>query len=329
MLYPIKFTPRLKERLWGGKEFLAKVKSVAKGVKIKPEKVYGESWELSAVEGDESKVSNGYLKNNNIEEIIEVYMGNLIGDKIYDKYGLTFPLLIKSLDCNDVLSVQVHPDDELAAERHNSYGKTEMWYVSDCDEGAALYVGFKNTSITREEYIKALNEDRLPEILNRVEVKKGDTFFIPAGTVHALGKGIKVVEIQQTSDVTYRLYDWNRVDENGNSRELHTALAVDAIDFSRDGLSCHMQYETKQNQAVKLVDCPYFTTNVISLDGVKEFDYASLDSFVLYICTEGEATVKMGDHSETLKPYELIMIPAEADSVELSGKATLLEVYIK
>ena len=256
-------------------------------------------------------------------------MGNLIGEKNYDKYGLTFPLLIKSLDCNDVLSVQVHPDDELAMERHNSYGKTEMWYVSDCDEGAALYVGFKDTSITREEYIKALNEDRLPEILNRVEVKKGDTFFIPAGTVHALGKGIKVVEIQQTSDVTYRLYDWNRVDENGNSRELHTALAVDAIDFSRDGLSCHMKYQTEQNQAVKLVDCPYFTTNIICLDGAKEFDYASLDSFVLYICTEGEATIKMGEHTEALKPYELVMIPAEADSVEVSGKATMLEVYIK
>ena len=329
MLYPIKFTPRLKERLWGGKEFLAKVKAHTKGVKINPEMVYGESWELSGVEGDESVVANGYLKSNNIEEIIEVYMGNLIGEKNYDKYGLTFPLLIKSLDCNDVLSVQVHPDDELAMERHNSYGKTEMWYVSDCDEGAALYVGFKDTSITREEYIKALNEDRLPEILNRVEVKKGDTFFIPAGTVHALGKGIKVVEIQQTSDVTYRLYDWNRVDENGNSRELHTALAVDAIDFSRDGLSCHMKYQTEQNQAVKLVDCPYFTTNIICLDGAKEFDYASLDSFVLYICTEGEATIKMGEHTETLKPYELVMIPAEADSVEVSGKATMLEVYIK
>ena len=329
MLYPIKFTPRLKERLWGGKEFLAKVKAHTKGVKINPEMVYGESWELSAVEGDESVVANGYLKSNNIEEIIEVYMGNLIGEKNYDKYGLTFPLLIKSLDCNDVLSVQVHPDNELAMERHNSYGKTEMWYVSDCDEGAALYVGFKDTSITREEYIKALNEDRLPEILNRVEVKKGDTFFIPAGTVHALGKGIKVVEIQQTSDVTYRLYDWNRVDENGNSRELHTALAVDAIDFSRDGLSCHMKYQTEQNQAVKLVDCPYFTTNIICLNGAKKFDYASLDSFVLYICTEGEATIKMGEHTEALKPYELVMIPAEADSVEVSGKATMLEVYIK
>lgn len=329
MLYPIKFTPRLKERLWGGKEFLAEVKSGIKGVKIDPEKVYGESWELSAVEGDQSVVANGYLKRNNIEEIIEVYMGNLIGEKNYDRFGLTFPLLIKSLDCNDVLSVQVHPDDELAAERHNSYGKTEMWYVTDCEPGAALYVGFKDTSITREQYLEALNEDRLPEILNRVEVKAGDTFYIPAGTVHALGKGIKVVEIQQTSDVTYRLYDWNRVDENGNSRELHTALAVDAIDFSRDGLSCYMQYEPKQNLATKLVDCPYFTTNIIALNGEKEFDYASLDSFVLYICTEGQATIKMGDMAETLQPYELVMIPAEADSITLSGKATLLEVYIK
>ncbi len=329
MLYPIKFTPRLKERLWGGKEFLAEVKSGIKGVKIDPEKVYGESWELSAVEGDQSVVANGYLKRNNIEEIIEVYMGNLIGEKNYERFGLTFPLLIKSLDCNDVLSVQVHPDDELAAERHNSYGKTEMWYVTDCEPGAALYVGFKDTSITREQYLEALNEDRLPEILNRVEIKAGDTFFIPAGTVHALGKGIKVVEIQQTSDVTYRLYDWNRVDENGNSRELHTALAVDAIDFSRDGLSCYMQYEPKQNLATKLVDCPYFTTNIIALNGEKVFDYASLDSFVLYICTEGQATIKMGDMAETLQPYELVMIPAEADSITLSGKATLLEVYIK
>ena len=329
MLYPIKFTPLLKERLWGGKDFLAKVKSEVKGVKMNPEKEYGESWELSAVVGDESVVSNGFLKKNTIEEIIEVYMGNLIGEKNYEKYGLTFPLLIKTLDCNDVLSVQVHPDDELAAERHNSYGKTEMWYVSDCEPGAALYVGFKDTSITREQYLAALSEDRLPEILNRVEVKPGDTFFIPAGTVHALGKGIKVVEIQQTSDVTYRLYDWNRVDDKGNARELHTALAVDAIDFSRDGLSCHMKYEPKQNQAVKMVDCPYFTTNIISLEGEKEFDYASLDSFVLYICTEGEAKVKMGETEETLQPYELIMIPAEADAVVLSGNAKLLEVYIK
>ena len=328
MLYPIKFIPRLKERLWGGKELLATVKA-GKGAKIDPEKAYGESWELSAVAGDESVVANGFLKKNNIEEITEVYMGNLVGEKNYDRFGLTFPLLIKSLDCKDVLSVQVHPDDELAAERHNSYGKTEMWYVSGCEPGAALYVGFKDTSLSREDYLQALNEDRLPEIMNRVEVKVGDVFFIPAGTVHALGKGIEVVEIQQTSDITYRIYDWNRVDDAGMPRELHTALAVDAIDFTKDGNSCHIQYQKQVNKSVKMVDCPYFTTNIIALDGEKEFDYASLDSFVLYICTEGEAEVTMGEHSEKLSPYELVMIPAEADAVTLSGKATLLEVYIK
>ncbi|MBR5333145.1 MAG: class I mannose-6-phosphate isomerase [Alistipes sp.] len=328
MLYPIKFIPRLKERLWGGKELLATVKA-GKGAKIDPSVAYGESWELSAVAGDESVVANGYLKKNNIEEIIEVYMGNLVGEKNYDRFGLTFPLLIKSLDCNDVLSVQVHPNDELAAERHDSYGKTEMWYVSGCKPGAALYVGFKNPSITREEYLQALNEDRLPEIMNRVEVKKGDVFYIPAGTIHALGKGCEVVEIQQTSDITYRVYDWNRVDDAGNPRELHTALAVDAIDFAKDGDACHIKYQTEVNKAVKMVDCDYFTTNVIALEGEKEFDYASLDSFVLYICTEGEVEVSMGEHSEKLSPYELVMIPAEADEVTLKGNATLLEVYIK
>ncbi|MBQ5899140.1 MAG: class I mannose-6-phosphate isomerase [Alistipes sp.] len=328
MLYPIKFIPRLKERLWGGHQLLATVKA-GKGAKIDPEKCYGESWELSAVPGDESVVANGMLKKNNIEEIIEVYMGSLVGEKNYERFGLTFPLLIKSLDCHDVLSVQVHPDDELAAERHNSYGKTEMWYVSGCEPGAALYVGFKDTSITREEYLSAVNEDRLPEILNRVEVKVGDVFFIPAGTVHALGKGIEVLEIQQTSDVTYRIYDWNRVDDKGNPRELHTALAVDAIDFASDGDKCHIRYEEKVNQAVTMVDCPYFTTNIISLNGEKEFDYASLDSFVLYICTAGEADVTVGGVTEHVTPYELVMVPAEADVVTLKGEAKLLEVYIK
>ena len=328
MLYPLKFVPRLKERLWGGKELLAKAKA-GKAANIDPQKAYGESWELSAVAGDVSVVANGFLKRNDLEEIIEVYMGNLVGDKIYDRYGLTFPLLIKSLDCHDVLSVQVHPDDELAAERHNSYGKTEMWYVVDCEPGAALYVGFKDTSITREQYIAAVNEDRLPEILNRVEVKAGDVFFSPAGTVHALGKGIEVLEIQQTSDVTYRIYDWNRTDAEGRPRELHTALAVDAIDFSRDGEACHIGYSPKTNESVTMVDCPYFTTNMIALDGTCERDYMSLDSFVLYICAEGEASVMMGDTTEHIGPLDLVMIPAEADSVELSGKAKLLEVYIK
>ena len=328
MLYPIKFIPRLKERIWGGTELLSHVKQ-GKGAKIDAAKSYGECWDLSAVEGDESVVANGFLKRNTIEEIIEVYMGSLIGEKNYDKYGLTFPLLIKSLECHDTLSVQVHPDDELAAARHNSYGKTEMWYIASCCEGAAIYLGFKNRNITREEYLSAVNEDRLPEIMNRVEVKAGDVFFIPAGTIHALGSGVNVLEIQQTSDITYRIYDWNRTDDQGRSRELHTALAVDAIDFMSDAEACHKRYTLQENRAVNVVDCPYFTTNIISLDGKKDFDYASLDSFVLYICAEGEADVRIGDTSEHITPYELVMIPAEADIVTLHGNAKLLEVYIK
>ena len=204
-----------------------------------------------------------------------------------------------------------------------------MWYVVNRTPGAALYVGFKDTSITREEYIAAVNEDRLPELLNRVEVEPGDVFFIPAGTVHALGKGIEVVEIQQTSDITYRIYDWNRVDAQGHSRELHTALAVDAIDFARDGASCHMRYHAEKNRPVTLVDCPYFTTRLVELDGHVERDCDDLDSFILYICAEGEADVRMGENCEHLSPLDLVMIPAEADSVEIEGHGKLLEVYIK
>lgn len=328
MLYPIRFTPLLKERIWGGKTLLANAKQ-GKAKKIDATQPYGESWELSAVKGDESVVANGFLKRNNIEEIIEVYMGNLIGDKIYEKYGLTFPLLIKSLDCHDVLSVQVHPDDELAAERHNSYGKTEMWYIVDAEPGAFIYIGFNRKDITREEYIAAINEGRLPELLNKVEVKPGDTFFIPAGTIHALGKGVVVLEIQQTSDVTYRVYDWDRVDDNGNPRELHTALAVDAIDFASDKDKCIMHYEAKKNTSTQMVKCDYFTTNIIELEGEAERELESIDSFVLYICAEGEADVCMGDNKEHLEPFDLVMIPAEADSVKLCGNAKLLEVYIE
>ncbi|MBR4995305.1 MAG: class I mannose-6-phosphate isomerase [Alistipes sp.] len=327
MLYPIRFTPLLKERIWGGKELLAKAKEgKAKG--INAETPYGESWELSAVEGDKSVVANGFLKRNNIEEITEVYMGNLIGDKVYEKYGLTFPLLIKSLDCHDVLSVQVHPNDELAAERHNSYGKTEMWYIVSAEPGAFIYIGFNRDNVTREEYIAAVNEGHLTELLRKVEVKAGDTFFIPAGTIHALGKGVVVSEIQQTSDVTYRVYDWDRTDENGNSRELHTALAIDAIDFTSKTEDCIKKYTTEKNKPTELVKCDYFTTNVVELEGSAERELEAIDSFVLYICAEGEATVTMGENSEILEPFDLVMIPAEADSVTLKGNAKLLEVYI-
>lgn len=328
MLYPIRFTPRLKERIWGGKQLLANAKQgKAKGIDTTIS--YGESWELSAVEGDKSVVANGFLKQNNIEEIIEVYMGNLIGDGVYEKYGLTFPLLIKSLDCHDMLSVQVHPNDELAAERHDSYGKTEMWYVVEAEPDAFIYVGFNRNNITREEYIAAQNEGRLPELLRKVTVKAGDTFFIPAGTIHALGKGVVALEIQQTSDVTYRVYDWEREDENGQPRELHTALAIDAIDFASDSDSCIKRYTAEKNRPTELVKCDYFTTNIIELEGSAERETESIDSFILYLCAEGEATITLGEHTEKIEPFDLIMIPAEADNITLQGNAKLLEVYIE
>ena len=251
MLYPIKFKPRVKERIWGGTAILErKGKAVSRLAK---DKLYGESWDLSSVKGDISVVANGMLKGNNLEEIIEVYMGELVGEQNFERYGLEFPLLIKYLDCNDRVSVQVHPDDELAAERHDSFGKTEAWYIAECKEGAAIYLGFKDLNTTREEYISAVAESRLESLLNRVEVHKGDIFFIPAGTVHALGAGIEVVEVQQTSDITYRIYDWDRVDASGKGRELHTALAVDAIDFEADAELLHKKYDVAKGGEAKVI----------------------------------------------------------------------------
>ena len=327
MLYPIKFKPRVKERIWGGKAILER-KGKAVG-RLAKDKLYGESWDLSSVKGDVSVVANGMLKGNNLEEIIEVYMGELVGEQNFERYGLEFPLLIKYLDCNDRLSVQVHPDDELAEERHGSFGKTEAWYVAECKPGAAIYLGFKDLNITREEYIAAVAESRLEELLNRVEVKKGDVFFIPAGTVHALGAGIEIVEVQQTSDVTYRIYDWDRVDAEGKGRELHTALAVDAIDFEADAELLHKKYEVEKGGEAKIIESPFFTMAIQDVDGRKELDRSMLDSFVVYICLEGSTRIWADDQEETLAAGELVLVPAECSIVEFEGEARLMEVYIK
>lgn len=327
MLYPIKFKPRVKERIWGGHAILEKKgKAVSR---LDKDKLYGESWDLSSVKGDVSVVANGMLKGNNLEEIIEVYMGELVGEQIFERYGLEFPLLIKYLDCNDKLSVQVHPNDELAMERHDSFGKTEAWYIADCQVGAAIYLGFKDLNITREEYIAAVSESRLEALLNRIEVKKGDVFFIPAGTVHALGAGMQVVEVQQTSDVTYRIYDWDRVDASGKGRELHTALAVDAIDFEADADLLHKQYSLSKGGNAKIVECPYFTMNILDVDGTKQLDRSMLDSFVVYICLEGSMTISIDGGSESVNAGELVLIPAEACDIDIQGNGQLMEVYIK
>ena len=327
MLYPLKFKPRVKERIWGGQAILSK-KGKAAG-RLAKDKLYGESWDLSSVKGDISVVANGFLKGNNLQEIIEVYMGELVGEEIFERYGLEFPLLVKYLDCNDKLSVQVHPDDALALERHDSFGKTEAWYVVDCKPGAAIYLGFKDLNITREEYIAAVAESRLESLLNRVEVKPGDVFFIPAGTVHALGAGIEVVEVQQTSDITYRIYDWDRVDAAGKGRELHTALAVDAIDFEADADLLHKKYDLKAGESYKVIESDYFTMTLHEIDSEGEFDRSMIDSFIIYIAIKGSMQIIADGNSETLDEGEVVLIPAEVGDITIKGSGKLMEVYIK
>ncbi len=327
MLYPLKFKSRIKERIWGGSAILQKRKSAC--ARLPKDKLYGESWDLSSVKGDVSVATNGFLKGNNIEELIEVYMGDLVGEANFERFGTLFPLLIKYLDCNDRLSVQVHPDDELAEERHSSYGKTEAWYVADCKPGAAIYLGFKNLDITREEYIAAVAESRLEELLNRIEVKPGDLFFIPAGTVHALGAGIEVVEVQQTSDITYRIYDWDRVDAEGKSRELHTALAVDAINFEADADLLYKPYNLQPGCEVKAIDSPYFTMSLMDVKGGYEEDLGELDSFVVYIALSGSMTLRSEAGVESLNDGELVLIPAEMSELEIEGEGRLMKIYVK
>lgn len=327
MLYPLKFKPRIKERIWGGSAILNKRSRAA--ARLDKSKPYGESWDLSSVKGDISVVANGFLKGNNLSEIIEVYMGDLVGEQHFERFGLEFPLLVKYLDCNDKLSVQVHPDDTLAEERHNSYGKTEAWYVADCKPGAAIYLGFKDLNITREEYLAAVAESRLAELLNRIEVKKGDVFYIPAGTVHALGAGIEVVEVQQTSDVTYRIYDWDRVDASGKGRELHTALAVDAIDFEADADLLHKQYNLSKGGVAKVIDTQFFTMSLMDVDGSKSLDRSSLDSFIIYIALCGDFKISADGKEESLANGELILVPAQCCDIEFEGNGQIMEVYIK
>lgn len=323
-LYPIKFKPILKERIWGGKKLKTLLKKSGNCEHC------GESWELSAVDGDISIVSNGFLKGNNLQEIMEVYMGDLVGESVYDKFGLEFPLLIKFIDAADDLSIQVHPDDKLAAERHNSFGKTEMWVVMQAEKGSELISGF-NKKITKEEYLKNLEEKSLKSILNTEEAQEGDVFFIPAGRVHAIGSGILLAEIQQTSDVTYRIYDWDRVDATGKSRELHTEQALDAIDY-KVYPEYKTKYEKKVNQTVNVADSSYFTTNIIWFDTTVIKDYNFIDSFVIYICMQGIIEIKTGEGKpEKLKAGETILIPALLKELEITPleESKILEVYIK
>ncbi|MBL7970146.1 MAG: class I mannose-6-phosphate isomerase [Prolixibacteraceae bacterium] len=323
-LYPLKFTPIFKDKIWGGN----KIKTLLnKDFGDLPN--CGESWELSGVSGNVSVVSNGFLAGNSLDELIEVYMGDLVGDQVFEAYGDEFPLLIKFIDANDDLSIQVHPDDEMSEQRHNAFGKTEMWYVMQADKGSKLQSGF-NQQVDQAKYLEKLEKVELTDILNFEEVTAGDVFFIPAGRVHAIGKGILLAEIQQTSDITYRIYDYDRRDDKGNPRELHTDLALDAIDYTLHP-EYKTKYEPKSNESVELVSCKYFTTNVLDLNQTVEKDYNKLDSFVIYICLDGELRIETESGSESVQKGETILIPASIEHVRLkpvSASAKLLEVYI-
>lgn len=325
-LYPIKFKPVLKDKIWGG----SKIKDVL-GIDYNPLPNCGEAWMLSGVEDNPTIVTNGFLEGNELNELVEIYMGDLTGDEIFNRFGNEFPILVKFIDAADWLSIQVHPDDALAAKRGIGNGKSEMWYIMAADENAELITGFKRDS-SSEEYIKYLDQKRLPEILNKEKVKAGDVFFMPAGRVHALGPGILLAEIQQTSDTTYRIYDWDRLDDKGKSRELHIDEAMEAIDFKAHD-DYKASYKVVRNASSNLVSSPYFTTNIILIDKAIAKDYSELDSFVIYICVQGKLTIVHDGTEEkqvTLLTGEAALIPAVIDRIDLipSEESKILEVFI-
>jgi len=290
----------------------------------------GESWEISGVKANISVVCNGFLAGNDLEELIEVYMGDLVGDKVYDKFGTLFPLLIKFIDANDVLSIQVHPGDELAKKRHNSLGKNEMWYIIKNLPGSEIICGF-NQKADKDIYLYHLQNNTLNKILNFEKVQNGDVFFIPAGRVHSIGSGILLAEIQQTSDVTYRIYDWSRKDANGNSRELHTEQALDAIDYNAYD-TYKTEYEHVLNKTTNMVDCPYFFTNILQFNKPVEKDYNLIDSFVIYMCIDGRFHINPENGESLLVDKgETILLPAVIKNLTLQpdGDARIIEVYIK
>jgi mannose-6-phosphate isomerase len=322
-LYPLKFESLVKEKVWGGSSLATHFhKKADASLKI------GESWEISGISENISVVSNGFLAGNNLQELIEVYMGDITGDAIYEKFGDEFPLLIKFIESREDLSIQVHPDNKLARERHDAYGKTEMWYILESEKGSKIYTGFREP-VSEETYKMALESGELPGLLNIENPVPGDVFFTPAGRIHAIGSGIILVEIQQTSDITYRIYDWNRKVYKGEARELHTDLAIRAIDFKASGKS---GFPSKPilNKTHNLVNCEFFTTNIISFNEPLTKDYNLIDSFVIYICTDGEFMIKWDGNSESVIKGETILLPAMIKDVVLEPaiNSTLLEILI-
>lgn len=315
-LYPLKFSPILKERVWGGDSIKTQL-----GKEYNGDAVIGESWELSGVQEDISYISNGFLEGNDINDLIETYLGDLVGDSVYEKYGNEFPLLIKILDIKESLSLQIHPDDETAIERHECYGKTECWYILDASPDAKIYLGL-NRHLTAQEFFDKCNDETIVDALNVIKPVPGDIIYIKPGTLHAATGGILVAEVQQVSDVTYRVYDWGREHNPKTAREMHIDLAIDCINYEKLDTS---KYIFKGGSA----ENPYFKIKRIEIaDTYRNASY-TFPSFIIYFCTQGEATVINGITSETIKKGEVILIPSQMGEYTIKGNCTLLEITAK
>ena len=318
-IYPIQFTPILKERIWGGTQLKSLLNK-----SITDDKT-GESWEISTVPNDVSMVASGVYKGKSLNDLIAEFPTQLLGTSVHAKFGNQFPLLFKFIDAREDLSIQLHPNDALAKKRHNSFGKTETWYVMHADEGARMIVGFKEKS-SSEEYVSHLNNKSLLSILDSKKVKEGDVFFLDTGTIHAIGAGIVVAEIQQTSDITYRVYDFDRVDANGNQRELHVDLALEAINY--DVVEVQRTYEKVENKSNTIVECPYFTTNFIPVTDCVTVD-TNPNTFKVLMVVSGSCELVMEGESYLYVKGDTLLIPAAAPRFELKGTSAVLEIYIK
>jgi mannose-6-phosphate isomerase len=320
MLYPFKFEPIIKDKIWGGQKLQQVLNKPTSSSEA------GESWELSDVEGDTSVVSNGAMAGTSLKSLMELHTTDILGHKNFKQFGTKFPLLIKFIDAKADLSVQLHPNDALAKERHNSFGKTEMWYVVQADSDSNLIVGF-NQPMTKKLYLKHLEAKTLESILNFDKVEAGDTYFIEVGRIHAIGAGVLLAEIQQTSDITYRVYDWGRVDSEGNHRELHNDIALEAFDFDMPD-NFRVNYSRDSKDSTQLVSCPYFTTNVVEVNTLLSVEN-NHDSFMIYMCVEGSATFDVHGDLTELSKGQTVLIPASLKRFSIStNHAKLLEVYI-
>ena len=318
---PLKFKALLKQTIWGGDKIIP-----FKHLDDHLENV-GESWEISGVPGNETVVADGEYAGKKLNELVIEQKDKLVGKANYERFGDEFPLLIKFIDARQDLSIQVHPTDEIAKRQGKERGKTEMWYIMDSDKDAKLYSGLKK-QITPEQYKAMVEDDTITDALAQYEVKEDDCFFLPAGRIHAIGTGCFLAEIQQTSDVTYRIYDFKRKDKAGNSRQLHTKEAAECINYTvEDDYRTH--YEHKKNEGVTLVECPYFTTAVYDLDEPMTLDYSELDSFVILIGLKGEGTITDNEgNTVTISAGESILVPATTDTLKVEGTIKMLETYV-